>query len=94
MYTITLSPAAYAQAEAYAQSHNLSIGEVVERSLSALAARGRTCRKVKADNPSPSGDPWFDDETNLAHFREAVAASKRAKGREFTLEEVDTLLGL
>lgn len=94
MYTITLSPSAYAQAEAYARCHNLSVGEVVERGLSALASRKRTCRKAKADNPSPSGDAWFDDAANMAHFREAVAASKHAQGREVTLEEVDALLGL
>jgi hypothetical protein len=48
------------------------------------------------DNPSPSGDPWFDDPQNLKIVNEAVAEYKsgKSKGKEYSIEEIQKLLGL
>jgi len=37
-------------------------------------------RKKNPDNPSPSGDPWFDDPRNVAAALEAVQEMKEDKG--------------
>jgi len=34
-------------------------------------------RKKKPDNPSPSGDPWFDDPRNIAIVMEAFKAQRK-----------------
>ena len=60
--------------------------------------RTRATRKQKVstnpDNPSPSGDPWFDDPENMAMLREAIAEAKKGGGREYSLQEIDQLLGV
>ena len=60
--------------------------------------RTRATRKQKVstnpDNPSPSGDPWFDDPENMAMLREAIAEAKKGGGTVFTKEERRKLLGL
>ncbi len=33
----------------------------------------------RPENPSPSGDPWFDDPKNLAIVREAIKKSNQGK---------------
>jgi len=32
------------------------------------------------DNPSPSGDPWFDDPRNMAIVKEAIQSAKEESG--------------
>ncbi len=46
-------------------------------------------RKANPDNPSPSGDPWFDDPRNVAIVMDAIKKSK--KGKCVTIEESPTL---
>ncbi|MDR3234149.1 MAG: hypothetical protein LBT46_10895 [Planctomycetaceae bacterium] len=36
----------------------------------------RTIRLKNPDNPSPSGDPWFDDPQNLAVVDEGIRQMK------------------
>ena len=45
-------------------------------------------------NPSPSGDPWFDDPQNMAIVLEGVAQHKKGMGRVYTMEEIREMLGL
>ena len=33
-------------------------------------------RTKKPNNPSPSGDPWFDDPRNIAIVKEAIQSAK------------------
>ena len=36
-------------------------------------------RKKNPDNPSPSGDPWFDDPRNVAIVMEGIQSAKEEK---------------
>lgn len=46
------------------------------------------------ENPSPSGDPWFDDPENLAEIEEGIRQIKEGKTRAFTMEEIRAMLGV
>lgn len=47
-----------------------------------------------SENPSPSGDLWFDDPENMASVRRGIEEMKAGKGRAYTMEEIRTLLGV
>jgi hypothetical protein len=47
-----------------------------------------------SENPSPSGDPWFDDPENMASVQRGIEEMKAGKGRIYTMEEIRTLLGV
>lgn len=46
------------------------------------------------ENPSPSGDPWFNDPENMASVRRGIAEQKAGKGRAYSMDEIRDLLGL
>ncbi|MDR0907089.1 MAG: hypothetical protein LBM63_00535 [Rikenellaceae bacterium] len=45
-------------------------------------------------NPSPSGDPWFDDPRNMEELERGIAEVKAGHVTRVTLDEVKTMLGL
>lgn len=45
-------------------------------------------------NPSPSGDPWWDDERNVAMVERGAEQIRRGLGQELSLQEIDALLGV
>lgn len=47
-----------------------------------------------SDNPSPSGDIWFDNPDNMASVRRGIAEQKAGKGRAYTMDEIRSLLGV
>ncbi len=47
-----------------------------------------------SENPSPSGDPWFDDPENMASVMRGVEEMKAGKGRTYSMDEIRTLLGV
>ncbi len=47
-----------------------------------------------SENPSPSGDPWFDDPENIASVKRGMAQMKAGEGRAFSMEEIKELLGI
>jgi hypothetical protein len=49
--------------------------------------------RKKHVNPSPSGDPWFDDPENIKMIEEAEQELREGKGIKMTLEDIDRLLG-
>jgi hypothetical protein len=65
--------------------------EVVEKVLRTirLETPQRSRRKKNPDNPSPSGDPWYDDPRNIAIVMEAIQSAKEEKG--VTIEECPEL---
>ena len=56
--------------------------EVVEQVIRTIRleelekARKKPKRKKNSDNPSPSGDPWFDDPLNIATVMEGIQSAK------------------
>ena len=59
--------------------------EVVEQVIHTIRleelkkAQKKPKRKKNSDNPSPSGDPWFDDPLNIAIVMEGVQSAKDEK---------------
>ena len=47
-----------------------------------------------SDNPSPSGDPWFNDPENIASVERGIAELKAGKGKAYSMDEIRALLGL
>lgn len=45
-------------------------------------------------NPSPSGDPWFDDPENMAELNEGIRQYKEGKTKAYTMDEIRNLLGI
>lgn len=74
------------------------------RKLSIMAvAQGKSLKKFietilisKADsiavevteNPSPSGDKWFDDADNMASVKRGIEEMKSGKGKAYTMDEI------
>lgn len=48
--------------------------------------------QAKSDNPSPSGDPWWDDPRNVAEVDAGIADYKAGRVRSFSDEELKDLL--
>lgn len=46
-----------------------------------------------SENPSPSGDPWFNDPENMASVQRGIAEMKAGKGRAYSMDEIRELLG-
>ena len=47
-----------------------------------------------SENPSPSGDPWFNDPENIASLNRGIAEMKAGKGRAYSMDEIRELLGV
>lgn len=45
-----------------------------------------------SEDPSPSGDPWFDDPENVASVMRGIEQMKRGEGRAYSMDELRTLL--
>lgn len=46
------------------------------------------------ENPSPSGDEWFDDPENMASVRRGIAELKEGKGKSYSIDEIRAALGV
>ena len=55
--------------------------EIIERVIHTirLETPNKPRRKKNPDNPSPSGDPWFDDPRNIAIVMEGIKSAKEEK---------------
>lgn len=47
-----------------------------------------------SENPSPSGDPWFNDPENIASVKRGIAEMKAGKGKAYSMDEIRELLGI
>ena len=47
-----------------------------------------------SENPSPSGDPWFDDPENMASVRRGIEDIKAGRCRAYSMDEIRDLLGV
>ena len=59
-----------------------------------LISKANTVTIEVKKNPSPSGDPWFDDPRNMASVQRGIAEMKAGKGRPYTMDEIRDLLGV
>ena len=47
-----------------------------------------------SENPSPSGDPWFENPKNMQSVQRGISEMKAGKGRAYSIEEIRGLLGV
>lgn len=59
-----------------------------------LIAKADSITVDVSENPSPSGDPWFDDPDNMASVLRGIEQMKRGEGRAYNIEELKEMLGL
>lgn len=46
------------------------------------------------ENPSPSGDKWFDDAENMKSVRRGISEMEAGEGTAYTMDEIRKLLGV
>ncbi len=47
-----------------------------------------------SENPSPSGDSWFDDPENMASVRRGIEDIKAGRSSAYSMDEIRELLGV
>lgn len=78
----------------------LSIMAVAQgRSLKAyieqlLIAKANSITIEVRENPSPSGDKWFDDPENMESVRRGIQEMNEGQGKAYTTDEIRERLGL
>lgn len=55
-------------------------------------ADGEKWRIPLYENPSPSGDPWFNDPENMASVRRGMEDIKAGRCRAYSMDEIRNLL--
>lgn len=78
----------------------LSIMAVAQgRSLKAyieqiLIAKANSISVEVHENPSPSGDKWFDNPENMESVRRGIQEMNEGQGRAYTMDEIRERLGV
>lgn len=60
---------------------------------SILISKAETINVSIRENPSPSGDTWFDDPENMASVYRGIEEMKAGKGRSYSIGELKDILG-
>ncbi len=74
---------------AMAASQGQSLKAFIEKTLEKEAESS----DVVYTNPSPSGDPWFDDPENMASLNRGIEDAKQGRSKYYTMDEIRSLLG-
>ncbi len=59
-----------------------------------LISKANTVAIEVSENPSPSGDSWFNDPENIASVNRGIDELKAGKGRSYSMDEIRELLGV
>lgn len=59
-----------------------------------LIAKANSISIEVRENPSPSGDKWFDDSKNMESVRRGIQEMNEGKGKAYTLDEIREQLGV
>jgi predicted DNA-binding protein len=59
-----------------------------------LISKADSLKVEISPNPSPSGDPWFDDPENLAMVKRGLEDIERGDSQVFTIKGIEKLLGV
>ena len=74
-----------------AVAHGKSLKAYIE---SILISKANKVNIEITENPSPSGDEWFDDPRNIAALQEGITQYKEGRTKTCSMDEVRDLLGL
>ena len=59
-----------------------------------LIAKANSISVEVRENPSPSGDKWFDDVENMDSVRRGIQELDKGQGRAYTMDEIRKRLGV
>ena len=59
-----------------------------------LISKANTVAVEVSENPSPSGDPWFNDPENIASVNRGIEDIKAGRCRAYSMDEIRELLGI
>lgn len=74
-----------------AVAHGKSLKAYIE---SLLISKAESVNIEIKENPSPSGDPWFDNPDNLALAKQGLEDIKTGKTKEYSIDEIRSFLGV
>ena len=61
---------------------------------SILITKANSIAVEVTENPSPSGDTWFEDPDNLASIDRGMAQMKAGMGKAYSMDEIRDLLSV
>lgn len=61
---------------------------------SVLISKADSITVEVSENPSPSGDPWFDDPENIASVKRGLEDMKAGRVYEMTSDDIRKMIGL
>lgn len=61
---------------------------------SVLISKANSISVEVSGNPSPSGDPWFDDLENMASVKRGIEDFKAGRCKAYSMDEIRELLGV
>lgn len=59
-----------------------------------LVAKANSISVEVSTNPSPSGDPWFDDPENMESVMRGIEDAKQGITKAYSMDEIKNLLGV
>ncbi len=59
-----------------------------------LIAKANSISVEVRDNPSPSGDKWFDEPENMESVHRGIQEMNENKGTAYTMDEIRKRLGI
>lgn len=59
-----------------------------------LISKANSVSVTVAENPSPSGDPWFNDPDNINELNEGIHQHKSGNTKTYTMAEIKAKLGV
>ncbi|QIU93417.1 hypothetical protein [Bacteroides faecium] len=59
-----------------------------------LVAKANSISVEVSTNPSPSGDPWFDDSENMESVMRGIEDAKQGRTKAYSMDEIKNLLGV
>ena len=59
-----------------------------------LIAKANSISVEVRENPSPSGDKWFDDDENMESVRRGIQEVEEGQGKAYTMDEIRKRLGV
>lgn len=59
-----------------------------------LIAKANAINVEVSENPSPSGDTWFDDPENIASAKRGLENIKEGRCKAYSMDEIRNLLGV
>lgn len=59
-----------------------------------LITKANSIKVEVSENPSPSGDAWFNDTDNMASVKRGIAEMEAGKGKTYSMDDIRDLLNV